>query len=41
MSDRDDSEYPELPDRWQDIEAQQVYRSKEGRFVSFIDDSSV
>lgn len=35
MSDQDVPEYPELPNRWQDVEAQQVYCSKEGHFVSF------
>ena len=34
MSDRD-AETPELPNTWQDIQADTIYRSLEGRRVSF------
>lgn len=34
MSDREVLNYPELPNRWQEIEAEQIYCSDEGRLVS-------
>jgi hypothetical protein len=34
MSDRD-TEIPALPNRWQQIQPNQIYRSSEGRLVSF------
>ncbi len=34
MSDRE-PEVPELPNRWQEIQADETYCSAEGRFVSF------
>lgn len=35
MSDREVSEYSELPNRWQAINAEQIYSSNEGRLVLF------
>lgn len=35
MSDQDTSEFPELPNRWQAIVADKIYRSNEDRLVSF------
>jgi hypothetical protein len=35
MGDRQVSEFPELPNRWQAIEADRIYCSSEGRLVSF------
>ncbi|GAP98555.1 hypothetical protein [Leptolyngbya sp. NIES-2104] len=35
MSDQDFPEFPELPNRWQAIDIDKIYRSNEGRLVSF------
>lgn len=35
MSDQDVPEYPELPDRWQAIVADEIYCSNNGQLVSF------